>query len=96
MHMDLEAIVGEAIQIHVRGQGAVDERALAHEALVVLQDAIQLVKVLHQVFSALLNAGCTTVGTLAYDVHALPSADVQNHRLLVMGEAACSSLAWLH
>ena len=48
MHMDLQAIIGEAVQVHMRGEGAVDERAFAHEALVVLQDAIQLVKVLRK------------------------------------------------
>ena len=47
MHMDLQAIVGEAVQIDMCGQGAVNEQALAHELLVILQDAIQLVKVLH-------------------------------------------------
>ena len=80
--MDFQAVIGEAVQVHMRGQGAVDERARAHEALVVLQDAIQLVKVLRK------HAGLLRQGTHRGCPH--PSLPWQSPeaQAACMGEAA--------
>ena len=47
MDMDLQAVSGKTCQVDMAWQGLVNVWTLAHEALVLLQDAIQLVKVLH-------------------------------------------------
>ena len=47
MDMDLQAVSGKPCQMDMARQGFVNVGTLTHEALVLLQDAIQLVKVLH-------------------------------------------------
>ncbi len=48
MHMDLQAVISEPRHVDMCGQSPVNVWILAHEVLVVPQDAIQLVKILHE------------------------------------------------
>ena len=76
VHMDLQALSREACQVCMRRQAAVYACTVAHEELVVLQDGIQLVKVLttHSISDATVQ-------------HVFPPLNAGN-----IFAAACSSL----
>ena len=48
MHIDLQAVISEPRHVDMCWQSLVNVWTLAHEVLVVPQDAIQLVKILHE------------------------------------------------